>query len=189
MAKLAQRYIFSHAFITLLYLTLLISWTRSCRRLTSRSQHRSFQNRSCNAPRRMSSSSRTRPKAIANASWAVLLRSTFPLRWPSCHPPSQLLPCDAANGAELPVAVDADTNLFCSPTPASDPYGCAQAVRALVAPAIGDRARPSGGCRSDLRLRMPLGSTPRTGGVFAAHGMGQAVMMSWGKGGIRVYEE
>ena len=85
--KIGSKVHFSHAFFTLLYLTLFISWTRSCRRLTSRSQHRNSQNRYCNAPRRISSFSRTRPKAIANASWAVLLRSTFPLRWPSCHRP------------------------------------------------------------------------------------------------------
>ena len=104
-------------------------------------------------------------------------------------PPSQLLPCDAANGAELPVAVDADTNLFCSPTPLPTPMG----VPRLFVPSshrrLGIAHALLEAAAATFVYGCPLG--PGRGQVAFSQptGMGQAVMMSWGKGGVRVYEE
>lgn len=104
-------------------------------------------------------------------------------------PPSQSPLCDTANEAVLPVAVDADTNLFCSPTPLPTPMGVPRLFvpsshrRLGIAHSLLDAAAATFiyGCPLDSQRGQIAFSQPT--------GMGQAVMKSWGKGGVRVFEE
>ncbi|KJA26935.1 hypothetical protein HYPSUDRAFT_36105 [Hypholoma sublateritium FD-334 SS-4] len=104
-------------------------------------------------------------------------------------PPSQLPLCDTASEAVLPVAVDADTNLFCSPTPLPTPMGVPRLFvpsshrRLGIAHALLDAAAATFiyGCPLDPQRGQIAFSQPT--------GMGQAVMKGWGKGGVRVFEE
>jgi N-acetyltransferase len=91
--------------------------------------------------------------------------------------------------ASTTVIVDTDTNLCCSPEPLSTPMGISRLFvssshrRLGIAQSLLDAASATfiHGCPLD----------PTTGQVAFSQptGMGQAIMKSWGKGGVRVYEE
>ncbi|KAF8962290.1 hypothetical protein BDZ97DRAFT_1825464, partial [Flammula alnicola] len=99
---------------------------------------------------------------------------------------TQLSDCDET---AIPIPVDAETNLFCSPTPLPTPMGISRLFvssshrRLGIAQALLDASAATfiHGC--------PL--SPRNGQVAFSQptGMGQAVMKNWGKGGVRVFEE
>jgi N-acetyltransferase len=91
--------------------------------------------------------------------------------------------------ASTPIIVDTETNLCCSPEPLPTPMGIPRLFvssshrRLGIAQSLLDVAAATfiHGCPLD----------PTTGQVAFSQptGMGQAVMKSWGQGGVRVYEE
>ncbi|KIM42279.1 hypothetical protein M413DRAFT_130357 [Hebeloma cylindrosporum] len=87
------------------------------------------------------------------------------------------------------VILDAETNLCCSPEPLPTPMGISRLFvssshrRLGIAHSLLDAASTTfiHGC--------PLDPTKGQVAFSQPTGMGQAVMNSWGKGGVRVYEE
>ncbi|KAF8899827.1 hypothetical protein CPB84DRAFT_1680939, partial [Gymnopilus junonius] len=87
------------------------------------------------------------------------------------------------------IPVDTSTGLFCSPTPLPTPMGISRLFvssshrRLGIARALLDAAAATfvHGCPLDPALGQVAFTQPTS--------MGQAVMKSWGKGGVRVYEE
>lgn len=103
--------------------------------------------------------------------------------------PSSLPLADNSSEALAPVTVDSETNLFCSPIQLPTPMGIPRLFvpsshrRLGIAHALLDAAAATFiyGCPLDPRSGQVAFSQPT--------GMGQAVMKSWGKGGVRVFEE
>jgi len=91
--------------------------------------------------------------------------------------------------ASTAVIVDCETNLCCSPEPLPTPMGISRLFvssshrRLGIAQSLLDAASATfiHGCPLDPTIGQVAFSQPT--------GMGQAVMKSWGKGGVRVYEE
>jgi len=87
------------------------------------------------------------------------------------------------------IIVDTETNLCCSPEPLPTPMGIPRLFvssshrRLGIARSLLDTAAATfiHGCPLDPTAGQVAFSQPT--------GMGQAVMKSWGKGGVRVYEE
>ncbi|KAF9041298.1 hypothetical protein BJ165DRAFT_1323145, partial [Panaeolus papilionaceus] len=111
-------------------------------------------------------------------------------------PPSDASPSESqsskselSDSAQAPIIVDSNTNLYCDPTPLPTPMGIPRIFvsssfrRQGIARHLLDAAAKTfiHGCPLDPLKGQAAFSQPT--------GMGQAVMMDWGKGAVRVYEE
>ena len=103
--------------------------------------------------------------------------------------PSSNAPSSKVTESTNSIIVDSETNLFCSPTQLPTPMGIPRLFvssshrRLGIASALLDAAAETFiyGCPLDPQIGQVAFSQPT--------GMGQAVMKSWGKGGVRVFEE
>ncbi|KAF9480918.1 hypothetical protein BDN70DRAFT_831882 [Pholiota conissans] len=103
--------------------------------------------------------------------------------------PSSNAPSSEAIKSTNSIIVDSETNLFCSPTQLPTPMGIPRLFvssshrRLGIASVLLDAAAETFiyGCPLDPQVGQVAFSQPTS--------MGQAVMKSWGKGGVRVFEE
>lgn len=100
-------------------------------------------------------------------------------------PPSQ----SEATGSVNHVVVDTETNLFCSPTQLPTPMGIPRLFVPSSHRRLGIAHALLNAAAETFIYGCPL--DPQSGQIAFSQptGMGQAVMKSWGKGGVRIFEE
>ncbi|KDR72537.1 hypothetical protein GALMADRAFT_73748 [Galerina marginata CBS 339.88] len=91
--------------------------------------------------------------------------------------------------AATPIPVDAATNLFCSPTPLPTPMGISRLFVSSSHRRLGIARTLLDAAAATFIHGCPLDSCNGQVAFSQPTGMGQAVMKSWGKGGVRVFEE
>ncbi|PPR02257.1 hypothetical protein CVT24_011606 [Panaeolus cyanescens] len=95
----------------------------------------------------------------------------------------------SADSAPAPIIVDINTNLYCNPTPLPTPMGIPRIFVSSSFRRQGIAKHLLNAAARTFIHGCPLDPLKGQAAFSQPTGMGQAVMMDWGKGAVRVYEE